>query len=159
MNRFVVILGTTHELQGAEKRGGIASDLLYMLLLKRLIVDERIDFIFEEATGLGPTIAEDLSLSKLGPDRYWDVDPPRGEREKFGIPTQSNDPFMVGSPPVAAFANWLFNDVHARREELWIERVRKQDFKRALMICGENHTLSFAFRLTAANFAVKSVTF
>jgi len=126
-----------------------------------LVAEDGIDFIFEEATGLGPTTAEKLSLT-LGPDRYLDVDPPRNEREKFGIPENTNQPIPLGSPfafpPTAVSADRVFHDAHAKREEFWLQQITKQDFKKALMICGQNHTLSFAFRLCAANFDVKTFT-
>ena len=158
VNRLVVVLGTAHELQGAEKRGGNRSDPLYEELLKDLVVEDELDFIFEEATGLGPTTAEKVSLA-LGPNRYLDVDPSREERVKFGIPENTNQPFMVGYPPDAGFADKVFHEVHAKREQLWSERIAKREFKKALMICGANHTLSFAFRLCASNFTVKAVTY
>ena len=43
------------------------------------------DFVFEEATGLGPTTAEGLSLKRLGPGRYLDVDPAVEQRDDYGI--------------------------------------------------------------------------
>ena len=89
-------------------------------LLDELIAEDGIDFIFEEATGLGPTTAEKLS-PMLGPDRYLDVDPPRNERVKFGIPENTNEPLMLGSPvaspPTAVFADRVFHELHAKREE------------------------------------------
>jgi hypothetical protein len=162
MNRLVVILGTTHELQNAEKNPRGVDDPQFKELLDELIAEDEIDFVFEEATGLGPTTAEKLS-STLGPDRYLDVDPSRGERKKFGIPENTNAPFMLGSPvtspPTAVFADRIFHEVHAMREKHWLQQIAKQDFKKALMICGMNHTLSFAFRLQSANFDVKTVTY
>jgi hypothetical protein len=162
MKRLVVVLGTTHELQNAEKNWRSVDDPQFRELLDMLIAEDGIDFIFEEATGLGPTTAEKLSLT-LGTNRYLDVDPPRDEREKFGIPPNTNEPFMLGSPvaspPTAVFADRLFHEVHAKREEFWLQQITKQDFKKALMICGQNHTLSFAFRLYAANFDVKTITY
>jgi hypothetical protein len=157
--KLVIILGVNHELQGAEKRDRNVDDPFYAMLLKQLIGEEGLDFFFEEATGLGPTIAENLSLVTWGQNHYLDVDPPRDERERFGIPTNSNEPFMIGSPPEAAFANWLFHEMHAKREELWVQRVREQEFKKALMICGHSHTFSVAFRLIAASFEVKVATY
>jgi hypothetical protein len=159
MSKLVIVLGTNHDLQGAERRNGNVNDPMYESLLKQLIVGEKLDFIFEEATGFGPTIAEKLSLATWGPERYLDVDPPRDQREKFGIPKDSNDFYMIGSPPEAAFACWQFHEVHARREELWVQRMTKQPFKRAHMICGHAHTLSFAFRLRAANIDAKAITY
>ena len=159
MSKLVIVLGTNHDLQGAERRNGNVKDPIYESLLKQLIVGEKLDFIFEEATGFGPTIAEKLSLATWGPNRYLDVDPPREQREQFGIPKDSNDFYMIGSPPEAAFACWQFHEVHSRREEVWVERMTKQPFKRALMICGHAHTLSFAFRLHAANIEAKAITY
>ena len=161
MNRLVVILGTTHELQNAENYPRKVDDPYFKVLLGMLVAEDGIDFIFEEATGLGPTTAETLSL-KLGPDRYLDVDPPRGERQKHGIPHDTNEPIPLGSPfaspPVSVCADVVFHDAHAKREEFWLQQITEQDFKKALMICGQNHALSFAFRLSAANFDVKTVT-
>jgi hypothetical protein len=159
MSKLVIVLGTNHDLQGAERRNGNVKDPMYESLLKQLIVGEKLDFIFEEATGFGPTIAEKLSLATWGPKRYLDVDPPRDQREQFGIPKDSNDFYMIGSPPEAAFACWQFHEVHSRREELWVQRMTKQPFKRALMICGHAHTLSFAFRLRDANMDAKAITY
>src|SRR6266480_4401145 len=122
LSRLVIVLATQHELQGAEKRSGNVDDPLYPVLLEELVDAERLDFIFEEVTGLGPTIASKLSQTKLGTNRYLDVDPSLDEREKFGIRRVTNNPFMIGSPPDAAFADWQFHEVHAKREELWIQR-------------------------------------
>jgi hypothetical protein len=159
MSRFVIVLATHHELQGAEKRSGNVDDPFYAELLEQLVDAEGLDFIFEEATGFGPTIAEKLSLAKLGAKRYLDVDPSRDEREKFGIPMRTNNPFMIGTPPDATFADWQSHEVHAKREELWIQRMTEREFKKSLMICGIAHGLSFTFRLQSAKFTVKTATY
>jgi hypothetical protein len=159
MSRLVVVLATNHELQGSEKRRGNVDDPMYAELVQKLVEAEGLDFIFEEATGLGPTIAEKLAQANLGPNRYWDVDPPRHEREKLGIPKDTNMPFMVGSPPNATFADWQFHEVHAKREELWIQRMMEREFNKALMICGLAHGLSLTFRLQSANLTVKAATY
>ena len=159
MNRRVLILATLHQLQGAENRHGNLHDPMYIKLLNQLIVAEEIDFIFEEASGRGPTTAEKLSLDIFGPGRYLDVDPHRDEREKFGIPKESNDFYMIGSPPGAVFASWQFHEVHEIREEYWLKQLARQSFKSALMVCGLAHVLSFAFRLHAANFSVKALDY
>lgn len=162
MNRLVTVLGTLHRLQNGEKDLRRVDDPQFKELLDILVAEDGIDFIFEEATGLGPTTAEKLALT-WGPDRYLDVDPPRRDREKFGIPENTNEPFMLGSPvtspPTAVFADRHFHEAHAKREEYWLQQIAKRDFKKALMVCGENHTLSFAFRLVAANFNVKTFTY
>jgi hypothetical protein len=159
MNRRVTVLATLHELQGAEQRHGNFFDPKYTELLDQLILAEEIDFIFEEASGLGPTIAEKVSLEKLGSNRYLDVDPRKDKRERFGIPKDSNDFYMIGSPPTVAFASWQFHEVHAKREEFWLQQLAGYEFKTGLMICGLTHMLSFAFRLHAANFRVKALQY
>jgi len=161
MNRLVVILGTTHEVQNMEKFWRRVDDPYFRPLLDMLIAEDGIDFIFEEATGLGPTTAEKLALT-WGPDRYLDVDPPREERLKFGIPENTNENITLGSPfssPPGVAADRLFHEAHARREEHWLRQIVKQDFKKALMVCGQNHTLSLAYRLSAACFNVKAVNY
>jgi len=161
MSRLVVVLGTKHELQNAEKNPRRIDDAQYRELLDLLIAEDGIHFIFEEAAGLGPTTAEKLAL-KLGPDRYLDVDPPRNERHKFGIPENTNGHIFLGSPvaspPTAASAERVFHEAHAIREKFWLQQITNQDFSKALMICGMNHALSLAFRLSDANFEVKTIT-
>jgi len=66
---------------------------------------------------------------------------------------------MIGAPPSVAFANWQVLDVHAKREELWLARMRQRRFQSALVICGLVHLLSFAFRLQAANFSVQAINY
>ena len=107
---------------------------------------------------MGPTIAEKLSLTKLGPGRYRDVDPPREERDKFGILEPSSN-VMVGNPPNATFVYWQLLQAHEKREELWIRRMTERDFEKALMVCGLAHGLSFSFRLQSKNFEVKAATY
>lgn len=162
MNRLVVILGTTHEVQNMEKFWRRVDDPQFKQLLDILLAEDGIDFIFEEATGQGPTTAEKLSLT-LGTNRYLDVDPPRDERKKFGIPENTNGHIFLGSPvaspPTAVCAERVFHEVHAKREQFWLQQITKQDFKKALMVCGQNHALSFAFRLCVANFNVKTITY
>jgi hypothetical protein len=159
MSGHVTVLATLHEHQGAKGRSGNIEDPRYVTLLNQLFIEEGFDFIFEEAAGWGPTIAENFSRSKLEPSRYLDVDPPARDRAKFGIPPISHEPYMIGSPPEVAFANWQFLEVHALREELWVKQIQAQEFKRALMICGLVHGLSFAFRLRAANFSVSAIQY
>jgi hypothetical protein len=159
MSGHVTVLATLHEHQGAQGRSGNVEDPIYVKLLDQLLIAEGFDFIFEEAAGWGPTIAEKFSRSRLEPNRYLDVDPPARDRAKFGIPPVSNESYMVGSPPEAAFAHWQFLEVHMLREELWIQRMQAQEFKKALMICGLVHGLSLAFRLRAANFSVSAIQY
>jgi len=155
----VTVLGTLHALQGAEKRLGNVHDPVYVALLNQLMTSEAVDFIFEEASGLGPTIAEKLALEKLAFGHYVDLDPARGDRAEFGLPLDSHEPHMIGAPPKVAFAHWQLLDVHAKREELWIRRIQQSDFKSALVICGLVHLLSFASRLQTAKFSVQAINY
>ena len=159
MNPRVTVLATLHVIQGAEKRLGNVYDPMYVALLNKLMDSEEVDFIFEEASGLGPTIAEKLALEKLGFGRYLDIDPARGERAEMGIPVNTHEPHMIGAPPKVAFAHWQILEVHARREELWLKRMQQQEFESALVICGLVHLLSFAFRLQIANYSVQAIDY
>ena len=155
----VTVLATLHVVQGAEKRVGNVHDPMYVDLLDKLMASEGVDFIFEEASGLGPTIAEKLALERLAFGHYVDVDPAKGDRNDFGIPAVSSEPNMIGSPPSVAFANWQILETHAKREELWVQRIRQHTFQSALVIVGLVHLLSFAFRLQSAQFSVQAINY
>ena len=159
MNPRVTVLATLHVVQGAEKRLGNVYDPMYVALLKKLMASEGVDFIFEEASGLGPTIAENLALEVLPFGHYVDIDPARNDRPAFGIPANSNEPNMIGTPPSVVFANWQILDVHARREELWLQRMKQHKFESALVIVGLVHLLSFAFRVQAAGFSAQAINY
>ena len=161
MPGFLTVLGTYHELQGSSKRPGNVDDPLYEELVTYSIRNEAIDFVFEEATGLGPTTAEHLSAKFVGTNRYLDLDPPTQKRHVFGIPPEKNEPFMLGTPmsnpPNVGWANWQPIKTHEAREKLWLELIKGQPFSKALMICGIAHMLSFAFQLQDARFEVKAI--
>ena len=159
LNPRVTVLATLHVIQGAEKRLGNVHDPVYVELLNKLMISEAVDFIFEEASGLGPTVAEKLALEKLPFGHYVDIDPARNERPAFGIPVSSAEPNMIGNPPTVAFANWQILDVHAKREELWLKRMQQREFQSALVICGLVHLLSFAFRLQNAKYSVQAINY
>jgi hypothetical protein len=146
-------------IQGAEKRVGNLHDPIYVALLNKLMTSEGVDFVFEEASGLGPTLAEKLTLEELGFGRYLDIDPARGEGAEFGISVSSSEPNMIGSPPKVGFANWQLLEVHAKREELWMKRMQQREFESALVICGLVHLLSFSFRLQTAKFSVQAIDY
>lgn len=159
MNPRITVLATLHVLQGAEKRHGNLHDPMYVTLLKNLIISEGVEFIFEEASGLGPTIAEKLSQQQLGFGRYLDIDPANADRVEFGIPSNSNEPHIIGTPPKVAFAHWQILEVHAKREILWMNRIQQRKFESALVICGLVHLLSLAFRLQTAQFSVQAIDY
>jgi hypothetical protein len=159
MTPRVTVLATLHVVQGAEKRFGNVHDPMYVGLLEKLMISEGVDFIFEEASGLGPTIAEKLALERLAFGHYVDIDPARSERADFGIPANSSEPLMIGAPPSAAYASWQILDAHAKREELWLRRMQQRNFESALVICGLVHLLSFSQRLQHAQFSVKAINY
>ena len=56
--KTVILLGTAHRVQGAERGICNIEDPDYETLVAQLCREYAVDFIFEEASGLGPTIAE-----------------------------------------------------------------------------------------------------
>jgi hypothetical protein len=110
MDRRMVVLGTDHALQGAQKtpREKKINDPTYRILVEKLIKDYSLDCIFEEASGCGPTTASGFEGPGL---RYCDVDPAGTERHLLGIPRglpiegyviyEINDPRMPKPEPLA----------------------------------------------------------
>ena len=120
MTKSVVVLGVTHELQGPRFIGYV-DDPSYPLLLKLSM--RGVDFVFEEASGLGPSIAENLANSILGPGHYVDVDPSASQRGIYrivaidmgdGAIDRNNSPDRY--VPIAV-------EPHKIREELWARRT------------------------------------
>lgn len=159
-DRLTVILGTSHRLQGAERCRCPVTDPSYSLLLETLISDNDVNFIFEEATGLGPTTAEQLAIARWGAGRYLDVDPPAVNRQACGISTTTGSSFPINPYTESRdIAQWEHIEEHTKREEIWLQKVIGSAFDRALIICGCVHMLSFAIRLQSAGFSVKAVLY
>jgi hypothetical protein len=159
-NRFVIVFGTTHRLQGAVRGRSNIDDPSYAELIGRLISEHQIDFVLEEATGLGPTTAEKIALCRWGQNHYLDVDPLKGERTNYGISLGTGSWFAIDpedSQKSKDVACWDYVEEHEKREKLWLQRVEGASFTRALMICGAAHLLSFSFRLRSAAFDVKAL--
>jgi hypothetical protein len=159
VSRFVVVFGTSHRLTGAEKAFRNIPDPNYPKLVEGLMSDKGLDFIFEEAAGLGPTTAEQLAHTRWGKNHYLDVDPFPDERPKHGIPKETHECFAIDPANSEDSACWELLDVHIKREELWLQRMKGTDFSRALMICGIAHMLSFSFRLRADGFDVEALSY
>jgi hypothetical protein len=66
-NRPVLLLATLHEFQGFPGFQGSVEDPSYASGIESCIRSVRIDFVFEEAAGLGPSTAEQRANSLLGP--------------------------------------------------------------------------------------------
>jgi hypothetical protein len=153
--RLVIVLGTSHALQMAENRADReynVDDPLYTKLIQRFTkcFGIPVDSIFEEASGCGPTAAEKLARD-LGL-KYVDVDPPPGRRHLYGLCSETgeslDEPFDL--------VRRTFADRQSDRERFWAERIRKEQFQSALMICGLLHTLSLSEKLISAGFEVFS---
>src|SRR5713101_466648 len=162
MDRLVVVLGTSHQVQGAENGRRNIKDPSYSVLVEKLVDTKEIDFIFEEASGLGPTTAERFALPRLGQDRYLDIDPHRDKRHEYGISVDTGSIWPIhpyDSSPAPDVANWENVHEHAKREELWLQTIKDQDFGKGLFICRFDHTLSFAFKLRSADFVVEALSY
>jgi hypothetical protein len=156
--RAVTVFGTVHDIKGAEKRSlRKIEDPAYSKLIKQFL--EGKDFLFEEASGFGPTKAQHVAEELLGPGRYLDVDPPPDQRSKHGI-------CITGEPrpvdPFDGFSDYLnreFEAEHLKREYLWLCQVLDTDFKKALLVCGFLHALSISMKLRGAGFEVETLTY
>jgi hypothetical protein len=159
MGNLVVILGTDHRLQGAEKRSGNIDDPDYRILVEQLVTKFSINFIFEEVTDLGPSLAEKFASERLGSDRYRDIDPARELRPSLGIPISTGESYWIGGPNLNSghwgCAHEEFVDALAKREQIWLRVIKEEEFKAALAICGQVHGLSFGSVLGKEDFDVK----
>src|SRR5262249_821252 len=72
VRKTVILLGTAHRVQGAERGICNIEDPDYETLVDQLWLEYAVDFVFEEASGLGPTFAEKFALANIGPHRYKD---------------------------------------------------------------------------------------
>jgi len=152
----MVVLGVTHNVQGAEKWcGRRLDDSQYRTVLGRLLDGK--DFVFEEATGLGPRTAEKLSLERLGPGRYLDVDPAVEQRPTYGIPKDTGGQSLIDAcdPETDSLYTELI-DPHSVREKLWLQRIQERTFGNGLLVCGFLHSLSMSFRLQSAGYTVEA---
>jgi hypothetical protein len=157
MSQSMQLIGVPHPLQGPGFQGYV-EDPSYSGWLKSFIKDG-VDFVFEEAAGRGPSIAENLANSILRTGHYMDIDPSSNERHKYGLAERSStggsiDPLnstdIYESPNV---------DEQRNREEIWEKRIRAQKFEQGLVVCGIAHSLSFAFRLRTAGMDVNVFTY
>jgi hypothetical protein len=163
LTKTVILLGTAHRLQGAKKGSSNIDDPDYSILIEQLCSTFAIDFIFEEASGLGPTIAEKFALETIGPNRYKDIDPNVEARKKLGIGSHSGKDYRIGRLNFDT-NHWGYGreelvDVQEKREYFWLPFIREQEFSRALLICGQAHLLSFAFRLKGEDFDVRAYSY
>jgi hypothetical protein len=150
--RRIVILGIPHALQGPGF-SSFVDDPSYRTLVESLIRDD-VDFVFEEAAGRGPSIAERLANSLIGPGCYLDFDPGRTERPRYGIDIDIATSFPIAPFDSSDTCESSFVDAQGKREQLWLQRVQAGRFEKGLVICGVTHSLSFAFGLRSAGISV-----
>ena len=130
----IVVFGTCHNVQGAQKwQGRGLDDAQYKVALGQLF--EGKDFIFEEATGLGPTTAETLTLNCLGAEHYLDIDPPVDQRNAYGLADHSGNSQPIDPyDPLTDFLNEEPAGQQSIRETLWIRRVQEKTFQNGLLL-------------------------
>jgi len=149
MRQSILVLGTLHEIQGPRFRDFV-DDPSYRKLLETAM--SGVDFVFEEASGRRPSIAEQDAELALGFGRYADIDPSANERPLVGIPASTGSGFPIdpcSSPDACATEDHV---AHRLREEEWIRRIQSQQFQKALVIVGIAHSLSFQRRLSDVGF-------
>jgi hypothetical protein len=160
--RTVTIFGTIHQIQGAEAaRTPNIDDQKYITLVDGFL--EGKDFVFEEASGLGPTKAEHLVTERLGAGHYRDIDPPidpqSGTRWPYGIGVTGSSFPLEPCTILTDFYRVEFVEEQLKRESLWLARILETSFTNGLFICGELHVLSMAFRLQADKCKVEAWTY
>lgn len=150
--KSILVHGIAHQIQGPNFQSYV-EDESFRPWIKSLIRQFQVDFVFEEASGRGPSVAEELVRSLQNKVRYLDIDPPANERAKYGIAQRTGggpiDP--AHSPDVYEIS---YVGEQKKREEEWLKRIQGSTFENGLVICGVAHTLSFAFRLQSAELHV-----
>jgi hypothetical protein len=152
----MIVLAVLHELQGPGFLGFVDVPS-YRELVKELI-HTGVDFVFEEAAGRGPSIAEDLTDSILKSGHYLDVDLPADERPQHGMAKKSVESVFIdpcGNHPDSCGASIV--DEQEKRENFWLQRIQSEQFTKGLVVCGIAHGLSLAFRLRSAGISVSRV--
>src|ERR1700734_915865 len=140
----ILVLGTSHRFQGTPSFIGSINDPDYAETIRTIISERSIDFVFEEASGCGPSTAQKL-VEPTEAVRYLDVDPHLSVRHEHGIVDDSGQPFPFGITPEKLI------EEQEKREQLWCTQIAAQKFERGLLICGYMHVLSMCFRLSSAD--------
>ena len=154
MSSSMEVLAVPHQLQGPRFKGYV-QDRSYERLVNGLL--RQADFVFEEAAGRLPSVAQTSADKILGPGHYLDVDPPPDKRQQYGIAEKTGEDFPIDTSQLCSdvtpdIHHCAFVNEHRKREELWLQEIQSQVFEKGLMICGVSHGLSFAFRLESAGF-------
>lgn len=157
MSRCVQVIAVPHQLQGPGFHSYV-EDESYSDWVGAFIRNG-VDFVFEEASGRGPSVGQQLADSVLGPGHYLDIDPSRDERPKYGLAKDSGGGGCIDPMNSADVYEQSNVDQQRKREELWQERIQAKTFKKGVVICGTAHALSVAFRLRAPGVEVEVYTY
>jgi len=149
----LIVLGTYHNVQGLKNFGGSLTDPDYRLILEYLKQKHDVDFIFEEASGHGPSIASETALGG-----YLDVD---SETTNAALSHCAEDSHSLVLEILSKFRvqeipTKMGLTAQEWREATWIAKIKAEQFTTGLVICGVAHTLSIAFRLKAEGFGVET---
>jgi hypothetical protein len=161
--RSIVVLGTAHPLQGAvNSRWQNIDDPSYRRLVEQLISSYRyrVEIIFEEAAGCGPTDAQ--KIAGLAQIRYLDIDPSPDERVRLGMrpkPPSAGGPIDERGLDCYSRDDVEMLEAQDQRENHWLREIKETDFNCGLLICGYMHNLSLAFRFQAAGFRVEALSY
>src|SRR5271170_1164814 len=161
MSNHVIVVGTNHILQGAVKNSLSIIDPLYRSYITSIIPRDEVDFVFEEGSGLGPTIAEEIAEDTLGKDHYLDVDPSIAQRKVLGIGVAGEHHDLDPLTELEVHDLWgeLFVPEQRKRENAWLQAIQGQSFSRGLLVCGLAHLLSIAFNLDSSGYSVEARAF
>jgi hypothetical protein len=158
--KSIVVLGTSHRLQGAQNYPGTnTDDPSYRRLVTQFISSHGIETIFEEASGCGPTDAQ--KIAELEHILYFDIDPHVDERLTLGLlPETGYFDCIDEDNPQDRYAH-EYVEAQDRRENYWVRKMKEKEdgFSSALVICGFLHTLSLAFKLRSVGFDVESICY
>ena len=125
MARSILVHGIPHQIQGPNFQGYV-EDESFGPWVRSLIRQFQVDFVFEEASGRGPSVAEGLVQSLQNKVGYLDIDPPANERHKYGIAQRTGE----GGPidPVRSLDVYEISyvDEHKKREEEWLRRIQSK---------------------------------
>jgi len=149
----LIIFGTYHDVQGLSKFRRNVIDPDYKTNVESLMKEHHVDFIFEEACGFGPSTASELSVG------YVDIDSETTDQALSRFSEDSESVFLpknLGASSLRLSPTKLGLTVQNWRESCWVKKIKTQQFKTGLLICGVAHSLSIAFRLQAEGFGVEA---
>jgi hypothetical protein len=128
--RKLCIFGCHHKYQSTSPINNF-----YAQHLRELIKDHRVDFIFEEATGLPPKSCVEVLADNLG-IRWMNVEFTREQRAA-----------MDDAASRSVYDTFQDLTLHDLRENFWIQRMSEQKFNSGLIVCGLCHVLSLGGKL------------